>query len=99
MSSEDLRLQRTFRHNPDVVSSRLGNAGVLVHLKTNRILELNVTGMRIWELVGEELPLEAIADRLRQEFDVAPAVVQVELQQLIGDLSREGLIDVADDGV
>jgi hypothetical protein len=98
MSSEDMP-QQTYRQSADVVSSRLGDAGVLVHLKTNRILELNVTGVRIWELIGEGLPVPAIEDRLQQEFDVAPDVARAELERLIGDLSREGLIDAADAGL
>ena len=37
----------------DAVSSRLGDGGVLVNLQTNQIFELNATGMRAWELIGE----------------------------------------------
>ena len=39
--------------NPDVVSRRLGDDTVLVHLKTNRIFALNPTGARFWELLLE----------------------------------------------
>jgi formylmethanofuran dehydrogenase subunit A len=89
----DARQDQVLRHNDDVVSSRLGDAGVLVNLRTNRILELNATGIRIWELIGEGQRVSAIADRLRAEFDVTPAEVDEELARLVDELVREGLID------
>lgn len=96
MPSGELRQHQMFRQSPDVVSSRLGDAGVLVNLKTNRILELNVTGIRIWELIGEGLSVGEIGQRLHREFDAAPDEVQSELERLIHDLAREGLIDDGD---
>lgn len=89
----DARQDQVLRHDPDVVSSRLGEAGVLVNLRTNRILELNGTGIRIWELIGEGHRVSAIADRLRAEFDVTPAEVEQELARLVDELVREGLVD------
>jgi len=63
-------LARRIRQSAQVVSSRLGDAGVLVHLQTNRIFEVNATGLRIWELAGEGRTLGEIEDTLRGEFDV-----------------------------
>ena len=41
------------RQGRDAVSNRLGDGGVVVNLRTNRIFELNATGMRAWELIGD----------------------------------------------
>jgi Coenzyme PQQ synthesis protein D (PqqD) len=95
MSTEGDRTVRVFRQNPDVVSSRLGDAGVLVNLRTNRILELNATGIRIWELIGDGRALSDIGSQLQREFDVSSDELQRELTRLMDDLSREGLVDVA----
>ena len=81
------------RQSTQVVSSRLGDAGVLVHLQTNRIFEVNATGLRIWELAGEGRTLEEIEETLRGEFDVEPARLRTELLELVAELSREGLIE------
>jgi Coenzyme PQQ synthesis protein D (PqqD) len=96
MPSDDLLQHQMFHQNPDVVSSRLGDAGVLVNLRTNRILELNVTGIRIWELIGDGLSVGEIGQRLHAEFDAPPDEVHSELRRLIGELTREGLIDDSD---
>ena len=81
------------RQSPDVVSNRLGEGGVVVNLRTNRIFELNATGMRTWELMAECHGMQEIARRLQDEFAGDPDLVFAELQQLVADLAREGLID------
>lgn len=92
----DARQDQVLRHSPDVVSSRLGEAGVLVNLRTNRILELNATGIRIWELIGEGQTMSVIRRQMLEEFDVAPDELQLELSRLVAALMREGLVDASD---
>jgi len=93
MPPEGAGQDQVLRQSPDVVSSRLGDAGVLVNLRTNRILELNATGIRIWELIGDGQTMSGIARQLREEFDVDLDQVQRELTRLVADLEREGLVD------
>jgi hypothetical protein len=90
-------LSRRIRQSAQVVSSRLGDAGVLVHLQTNRIFEVNATGLRIWELAGQGRTLGEIEQTLRGEFDVEPGRLRSELLALVAELSREGLVDDDDD--
>ena len=84
---------RRIRQSPEVVSSRLGDAGVLVHLKTNRIFEVNATGLRIWELAGGGRTLADIREVLQHEFDVQPDRLREELLALVAELAREGLVN------
>jgi hypothetical protein len=81
------------RHSADAVSNRLGDGGVVVNLRTNRIFELNATGMRAWELIGHGRTRAALERQLEAEFDAGPGRVRTELEQLIADLAREGLVD------
>ena len=86
------------RHNAQVASSRLGDAGVLVHLGTNRIFELNATGFRVWELIGEGLDLAAVEGRLLEEFAVPSDRLLTELHDLVAALLLEGLLDAGGEG-
>jgi hypothetical protein len=86
------------RHHAQVVSSRLGDAGVLVHLRTNRIFELNATGFRAWELIGEGLDLAAVEGRLLEEFAVPSDRLRAELHDLVAALLQEGLLDAGGEG-
>lgn len=75
-----------------MVSSRLGDAGVLVHLQTNRIFELNATGVRTWELLGEGRGLGEIERILQDEYAADRGELRAELLALIEALAREGLV-------
>ena len=85
-------LARRVKQSTQVVSSRLGDVGVLVHLQTNRIFEVNATGLRIWELAGQGRTIAGIEEALQSEFDVAPERLRTELLELVNELTREGLL-------
>lgn len=82
----------TFRPSPDVVARRLDRAGVLVHLPTSRIFELNETGIRVWELLAKGSTIAEIADRLVREFDVDSGRAEREVSELVGQLRDEGFV-------
>ena len=84
---------RRVRPSPEVVSSRVGDTGVLVHLQTNRIFELNATGVRVWELLGEGRGLDDVERVLQQEFEGDPGQLRADLLSLIDALERERLIN------
>jgi hypothetical protein len=78
--------------NSDVIAKRLDQASVLVHIPTNRIFELNVTGSRVWEMIGENLNADQIVQRLADEFDVEEAQAAHEVDELLTQLRDEGLL-------
>ncbi len=67
---------------------------MLVHLQTNRIFEVNATGLRVWELAGAGRTIAEIEETLQGEFDVDPARLRTELLELVNELAREGLLKV-----
>ena len=78
--------------NPDVVSRRLGDEVVLVHLKTNRIFSLSPTGARFWELLSDGKSRTEIEAALLQEYDVTPEAVSTEIDSLVRTLEAEQLV-------
>ena len=89
---------RRVRQNEEVVLGRLGQAGVLVHLATNRIFELNATGLRIWDLLGQGQVLSVVEQALQAEFDGDRERLQADILTLVEALTREGLVlEVHDD--
>ncbi len=60
---------------------------------TNQIYDLNRTGYRVWQLLQEGSDVDAISDRIREEFDVDQSVASNELDALLRHLSEEGLIE------
>jgi hypothetical protein len=86
------RRDTALRLNPDVIAKRLDQAIVLVHIATNRIFELNETGARVWELLGQGLDADRIARHLIDEFDVDDVRAADELKDLLMQLQAEGLL-------
>jgi Coenzyme PQQ synthesis protein D (PqqD) len=76
----------------DVVYRELNGEIVLVHLGTDRIYALNETGARFWELLAAGSDRAAIRARLLQEFAVEPAELDVEIDALVAELARGGLV-------
>jgi hypothetical protein len=80
------------RPNSDVIAKRLDQTSVLVHIPTNRIFELNETGSRVWEMIGESLNPDQIVQRLADEFDVEEAQAADEVNELLTRLRNEDLL-------
>ena len=81
--------------NPDVVSRRLGDEVVLVHLKTNRIFSLSPTGARFWELLSDGKSRTEIEAALLQEYEATPEAVSAEIDSLVRTLEAEQLVHEA----
>lgn len=78
--------------NPDVVSQRVGDDVVLVHLKTNQIFALNETGARFWELLTDGRSRGEIEQVMNDEFDVEPEPLRQEIDALVADLARQDIV-------
>ncbi len=80
------------RPNPEVIAKRLDQTTVLVDISTSCIFELNETGTRIWELLGQGLSVEQIVQHLVSEFEVEDSQAAEELKTLLSQLRDQGLV-------
>lgn len=76
----------------DVVYRELSDEAVLVDLATSRIYSLNPTGARFWALLVSGADRDSIEQQLLAEFEVAPAELRNEIDELLVTLGREGLV-------
>jgi hypothetical protein len=91
-SLSEFALNLVLRPNPEVIAKRLDQTTVLVDISTGRIFELNETGTRIWELLGQGLDVEQIMQHLVSEFEVADSQAAEELKTLLSQLRDQGLV-------
>jgi Coenzyme PQQ synthesis protein D (PqqD) len=94
ISLSEFALDLVVRPNPEVIAKRLDQATVLVDISTSRIFELNETGTRVWELLGQGLNVERIIQHLILEFEVADSQAAEEVKNLLSQLRNEGLVAV-----
>jgi hypothetical protein len=93
-SLSEFALNLVLHQNPDVIAKRLDQATVLVDISTSRIFELNETGTRVWELLGQGLNVEQIVQHLVSEFEVEDSQAAEELKTLLSQLRDQGLVAV-----
>jgi len=92
MSLSEFALDLVLRPNPEVIAKRLDQTTVLVDISSSRIFELNETGTRVWELLGQGLNVERIVGHLVSEFEVADSQAAEEVTKLLSQLRNEGLV-------
>jgi hypothetical protein len=80
------------RPDPNVLSKRVDNEIVLVHLETNRIYELNRTAAFLWDALAAGPTQAELEERLAKEFDVEPDELAREIDELLRQFTSERLI-------
>jgi coenzyme PQQ synthesis protein D (PqqD) len=93
----DGMLGRSVRPSPDVIAQRMGDECVIVHLRTNRIYDLNRTAARFWELLAAGHSLPQIHDKMLGEFAVDPLELEREIESILDFMRAQSLIE-ADEG-
>jgi hypothetical protein len=76
----------------DVIARTLGESAVLIRLSTNRIYELNATGVRVWDLVVKGATRDDIVAALQQEFEGDRVEISDAVDDLLANLRAEGLM-------
>lgn len=85
-------MTRSFLVQPDVVSRRIDDELILINLESDRIFALNSTGTRFWELLASGGSVGAARDALLEEYDVAVAPLEAEMDGILQQLIAEGFL-------
>lgn len=82
------------RPSPDVVAQRMGDQAVLVHLRTNRIYDLNATAARMWDLLSAGRTLGEIREALLREYEVEAAELDGQIEATLTLFRERELVDM-----
>jgi len=87
-------MSTVFSTSGNAVFTRLGeDSAAILDLGTKRYYSLNETGIRIWELIETGTPSVEIPGILAGEYEIDPETAREKVQQFIGDLLSEGLLE------
>jgi hypothetical protein len=75
----------------------MGDEAVLLDLESGLYFGLNGTGLRVWELVTAGYTAAETLARLAEEFDAPREKLTADVESLLGQLEREGLLSPAPD--
>jgi coenzyme PQQ synthesis protein D (PqqD) len=82
----------SFAVNSEATVSVHDGGIVILHIGNGRLYTSNGTGARIWCGVEEHLPLEAITDRLSDEYQIDPATAREHILCFLTQLEVHTLI-------
>jgi hypothetical protein len=78
----------------DQVSCDLAGEAAILHLKSGVYYGLDRTGAWIWSLIQVPRTVAEIRAGLVARYDVEPERAARDLDALLGDLTREGLVEI-----
>ena len=77
-----------------VMVRQLGDESVLLDLNTQSYFGLDETGTRMWAALAGAPSIEKAFEALRDEYDVEPATLRVDMERFVQTLRLERLIEV-----
>lgn len=82
----------SFTVNPEAVASIHDDGILILHTGAGRLFTSNGTGARIWRGVERRLPLEAIAEEIGSQYNIARATARDHTAHFLAELERHTLI-------
>ncbi len=89
-----MNLNQKITLSPDVISQEVSGETVLLDLESENYFGLDEVGTRIWQLIKEKEDLQAIYNTLLDEYEVEESRLQADLEALLGDISKLGLVSL-----
>ncbi len=77
-------------------SCNLAGESVILDMNKGVYYGLNPVGAFVWDLIQTPTSVAAIQDAIQGEYDVAPDLCAQDLQTLLVDLARNGLITISE---
>jgi Coenzyme PQQ synthesis protein D (PqqD) len=81
-----------FRPAANVVARTVGEELVLLDYEREVYYGLDPVGARIWELLATDSTIASIVDTLVEEYEVTREELQTDVERLMGELERAGLV-------
>lgn len=73
----------------------VGDESVLLNLDTGQYFSLDAIGARMFQVITQSSSIEQAFDSLFEEFDVDKVELRTDLQELIDNLLKHGLVEVS----
>jgi hypothetical protein len=70
------------------ICAKVGDEIVMMSVEEGKYIGLNDVGARIWELLDEPQPREALEARLLEEFEVTPETCHNEVEAFLAKLAE-----------
>jgi hypothetical protein len=82
----------SFTLSPEAAASFHDEGVVILHTGKGTLFTANRTGARIWRGIEQQLSLEAIANGISDEYQIAPRTAREHTICFLAELARQTLI-------
>jgi len=84
-----------YRRSEQALSADVGDDVVALHVANGACYGMEKVASDVWQLLDKPTGLDAICQEIVGRYEVDPDVCHAEVGQLIDELVREGLVEVA----
>ena len=88
-------MNETYKPASHVAWRRIDEEIVVLNLSNSDYYSLNGVGARMWELLSEGHPAEKVAALVAQEYGAPPKEVCADVDEFLGKLNQERLLEPA----
>jgi len=85
----------SYRRRPDVLWRRSLDSVVLLPAGSDDVITVSGTGADVWDLLETERSIEGLVGLLCEHYRGDPAIVALDVEQLVADLAGRGVLEVA----
>lgn len=78
----------------EVLSQEIAGESVLLDLQGENYFGLDSVATRMWQLIQEHQSTEQVFEKMLAEYDVTPEQLASDLEEMIGQLEKYGLVSV-----
>jgi len=82
----------TLRISDEVLFQEVSGEAVLLDLKSEQYFGLDKVGTHVWQLLHENLPANDIVEQLLQRYEVDRQTLEADVNQLLEQLQKAGLV-------
>jgi len=79
---------------PDVMFRTVGEESVLLNLTSELYMGLDPVGTRMWGVLMDAPSVQSAFETLLGEYEVEPGQLREDLQEFLGKLKENGLIEI-----
>lgn len=85
-----------YQRSPQALFSTIGDDVVALHVERGQAYGMQDVTATVWTMLEEPTTIEAMCDRLTDEYDVERAQCERDIGELIATFVAEGLVDRLD---
>jgi len=82
----------SFTVNPEAAVSFQDDGIAILHAGSGRLFTSNQTGARIWRGLEQHLSLDAIAEKISTEYQIARTIAREQTIRFLSDLEQHALV-------